>query len=74
MSRGEFDDLEGLVDPMVLRELRNTVNTFSVFQQDLLRVATEDVFFSFPYQIGIVIPDVPVVHNGIYISIQSILP
>ncbi len=59
LSNGEFDELEGLVEPSLLSELKHRLSSFSVAQQDLLRVATEDIFFSFPYQIGIIIPDSP---------------
>lgn len=47
----------GLVEPTLLSDLKRRISEFSVSQQDLLRVATEDIFFSFPYQIGIIIPD-----------------
>ncbi|OXA63940.1 hypothetical protein Fcan01_02830 [Folsomia candida] len=60
LSAGEFDDLEGLVEPSVLHELKQRISNYSVSQQDLLRVATEDIFFSFPYQVGVIIPDSPV--------------
>ena len=57
LVKGEFDDLEGLVDKAVLEKLKIKLSTFSVFQRELLRVEPEDIFFSFPYQIGIIIPD-----------------
>lgn len=49
--------MEGLVDPTALAQIRESLSKFTVFQQQLLRVAVEDIFFAFPYQIGIIIPD-----------------
>jgi len=57
LVKGEYDDLEGLVDSEVLEKLKSRVSTFSMFQRQLLGVDPEDIFFSFPYQIGVIIPD-----------------
>jgi len=59
LSNGEFEDLEGLVERDTLNELKQNISHFSVAQQELLRVSKEDVFFSFPYQVGVIIPDSP---------------
>jgi len=59
LSSGQYDDLEGIVDNNALQELKRSLADFSVFQKELLRVAADDVFFLFPYQIGIIIPDQP---------------
>ncbi|ODN05251.1 hypothetical protein Ocin01_01424 [Orchesella cincta] len=57
LSEGKLDELEGLVEASALTQLRESLSKFTVFQQQLLRVASEDIFFAFPYQIGIIIPD-----------------
>lgn len=57
LSEGKLDDLDGLVDPSALAQIKESLSKFTVFQQQLLRVAVEDIFFSFPYQVGIIIPD-----------------
>jgi len=59
LSTGDFDELEGLIEVETLNQLKHNISQFSVAQQDLLRVAKEDVFFSFPYQVGVIIPDSP---------------
>jgi hypothetical protein len=51
------------VDPSVIHEIRNSLSSFSVFQQDLLRVAAEDIYFAFPYQVGVIIPDGPSINE-----------
>lgn len=60
---GEYDDLEGVVEPEALSQMKTAVASFTVFQRNLLKVAVDDIFFSFPYQIGIMIPE-PVRQEG----------
>jgi len=59
LASGKLDELEGLVDSSTLAEVKQKLSTFSVFQRGLLNVETEDIFFSFPHEIGIIIPDPP---------------
>lgn len=59
LASAEFDDLEGLVDPETLAEVQKRLLKFNVFQRELLKVEVDDIFFCFPYQIGIIIPDPP---------------
>ncbi|CAL8121904.1 unnamed protein product [Orchesella dallaii] len=59
LSEGKLDELDGLVEASAISQIRQSLSNFTVFQQQLLRVAAEDVFFAFPYQIGIIIPDEP---------------
>ena len=57
LSKGEFDDLEDLVDADALAEIKKNMAGFSMAQRELLAVDPEDIFFSFPFEIGIIIPD-----------------
>jgi len=68
LSNGEFEELEGLVEHVTLNELKQKISQFSVAQQELLRVSKEDVFFSFPYQVGVIIPDPPEGGGGRHIE------
>jgi hypothetical protein len=57
LSKGEFEDLEDVVDPAALEEIKRNMANFSMAQREMLAVEPEDIFFSFPFEIGIIIPD-----------------
>jgi len=54
LAKGEFDDLEDLVAPSALQEIKINIANFSVAQREMLAVDKDDVFFAFPYEVGII--------------------
>ncbi|KAG0729879.1 m-AAA protease-interacting protein 1, mitochondrial [Chionoecetes opilio] len=52
LSKGNFEALEGLVTQPSLDEIKNNFAQFSLKERLDLVVEKEDIFFSFPYQIG----------------------
>lgn len=57
LCMGDFEDLEDLVCPVALAEIKKNLENFNVAQRQLLAVEPDDIFFSFPFEIGIIIPD-----------------
>lgn len=52
-SGTEIDGLRGLVTQEALREVKDSVAKMSMAQRNQLAVDKDDVYFCFPYQIGI---------------------
>lgn len=57
LSRGEFNGLEGLVTPEVITEVKKSLSSFNMAQRQQLAVDQNDIYFSFPYEIGVIFPD-----------------
>ncbi|XP_075215606.1 m-AAA protease-interacting protein 1, mitochondrial-like [Lycorma delicatula] len=57
LSRGEINNLEGLVSPEVIMEVKKSLSTFTMAQRQQLAVKEDDIYFSFPYEIGVIFPD-----------------
>ncbi|EAT41135.1 AAEL007196-PA [Aedes aegypti] len=53
LAGGELKSLDGLVDRQTLNDLKNTIGKMSVAQRYDLMVQKEDIYFSFPYQVGV---------------------
>lgn len=53
LAGGEFKNLEGLVDRQTLNELKSSLEKMSVAQRYELMILKEDIYFSFPYQVGV---------------------
>ncbi|XP_058449854.1 m-AAA protease-interacting protein 1, mitochondrial [Malaya genurostris] len=53
LSGGELKNLEGLVDRQTLQDLKDSVGKMSVAQRYDLMVDKKDIYFSFPYQVGV---------------------
>lgn len=53
LSKGDFESLESLVKPEELNGLREKIATFSVLQREEIAIKKDDVYFSFPYQVGV---------------------
>ncbi|XP_053695226.1 m-AAA protease-interacting protein 1, mitochondrial [Sabethes cyaneus] len=53
LAGGELKNLEGLVDRMVLNDLKSSIGKMSVAQRYDLMINKEDIYFSFPYQVGV---------------------
>ncbi|KAL1501961.1 hypothetical protein ABEB36_007182 [Hypothenemus hampei] len=49
----QCQDLEGLVIPDIIPTLQDRVSKLSLIQRELISIDAEDIYFSFPYQIGI---------------------
>ncbi|ENN71524.1 hypothetical protein D910_07281 [Dendroctonus ponderosae] len=50
----ECQDLDGLVTEEIAPALKGTVSQMSVEQRELLPIVVDDIYFTFPYQIGII--------------------
>uniref|UniRef100_A0A182KCA5 Tim44-like domain-containing protein n=1 Tax=Anopheles christyi TaxID=43041 RepID=A0A182KCA5_9DIPT len=53
LSGGEVKQLEGLVDQAALTNLKQSLAKMSVAERYDIQVEKEDVYFSFPYQVGV---------------------
>jgi hypothetical protein len=53
ISRGDFAALENLVTQDALIELKRNISTFSLLQRQEMALSKEDIYFCFPYEIGI---------------------
>lgn len=54
LSKGNFEALEDLITQPSLEEIKRNYAKFSLKQRLDLAVVQEDIFFSFPYQIGMI--------------------
>ncbi|XP_055639663.1 m-AAA protease-interacting protein 1, mitochondrial [Toxorhynchites rutilus septentrionalis] len=57
LAGGEYKNLEGLVDRLAINDLKHSVGKMSVAQRYDLMVNKEDIYFSFPYEVGIMFDD-----------------
>uniref|UniRef100_A0A182NAR2 Juvenile hormone esterase binding protein n=1 Tax=Anopheles dirus TaxID=7168 RepID=A0A182NAR2_9DIPT len=53
LAGGEMKQLEGLVDRATISDLKQSLSKMSVAQRYDIQVDKEDVYFSFPYQVGV---------------------
>ncbi|XP_053673523.1 m-AAA protease-interacting protein 1, mitochondrial [Anopheles nili] len=53
LAGGEVKQLEGLVDRAALADLKQSISKMSVAERYDIHVDKEDVYFSFPYQVGV---------------------
>uniref|UniRef100_A0A2M3ZJG9 Putative c2orf47 protein mitochondrial n=1 Tax=Anopheles braziliensis TaxID=58242 RepID=A0A2M3ZJG9_9DIPT len=53
LAGGETKQLEGLVDRVALNDVKQSLSKMSVAERYDIRVDKEDVYFSFPYQVGV---------------------
>lgn len=57
LANGEFQSLQGLVHEQAIEKLKRSIELFSVKQRQDIATSQEDIYFSFPYQIGIMFND-----------------
>nr|ALO17577.1 juvenile hormone esterase binding protein [Scylla paramamosain] len=69
LSKGNFEALEGLVTTPSLEEIKKNFAHFSLKQRLDLAVEKEDIFFSFPYQIGMIFTNEGTTHERIFVEI-----
>ncbi|KPJ09481.1 Uncharacterized protein C2orf47-like, mitochondrial [Papilio machaon] len=53
LQKSDFQTLEGLVEKDAIAALKNAVTKLSVSQRQLLSIDKEDIFYAFPYQVGV---------------------
>ncbi|KAI8423647.1 hypothetical protein MSG28_012701 [Choristoneura fumiferana] len=53
LQKSDFKSLEGLVDKEAIAALKTAVSQLSVTQRQLLSIEKEDIFYAFPYQVGV---------------------
>uniref|UniRef100_A0A034WJJ5 Uncharacterized protein C2orf47-like protein, mitochondrial n=1 Tax=Bactrocera dorsalis TaxID=27457 RepID=A0A034WJJ5_BACDO len=54
LLNGEFDALNGFVSKEAINELKPTIQKLSVAQRKQLEINKTDIYFAFPYQVGII--------------------
>ncbi|CAG0896681.1 unnamed protein product [Darwinula stevensoni] len=59
ISRGEFEGLKDLLSPECISEVSKNLSNYSLQDRHMLAVAEDDIYFAFPYQIGMIIEDDP---------------
>ncbi|XP_026735307.1 m-AAA protease-interacting protein 1, mitochondrial [Trichoplusia ni] len=57
LQKSDFKSLEGLVDKDAIAALKTAVSKLSVTQRQLLSIEKDDIFYAFPYQVGIMFDD-----------------
>lgn len=63
IAEGDLDNLDNLVTSGAMKEIRINLSSFSPEERGLLAVSEDDVYFSFAYQIGIMMDDHPTLEN-----------
>ncbi|GBP41350.1 m-AAA protease-interacting protein 1, mitochondrial [Eumeta japonica] len=53
LQRSDFNTLEGLVKQEALVVLKNAVSNLSMAQREMLSIDVEDIYYAFPYQVGV---------------------
>ncbi|XP_058176836.1 m-AAA protease-interacting protein 1, mitochondrial [Anopheles ziemanni] len=53
LAGGEVKQLEGLVDRVALNDIRQSLSKMSVAERYDIQVDKADIYFSFPYQVGV---------------------
>uniref|UniRef100_A0A1B6GAU0 Juvenile hormone esterase binding protein n=1 Tax=Cuerna arida TaxID=1464854 RepID=A0A1B6GAU0_9HEMI len=57
ISRGDLDSLSGLVTPDVITLVRDSMTTFSLKQRQEFAIKSNDIYFCFPYEVGVMFPN-----------------
>ncbi|KAF9803871.1 hypothetical protein SFRURICE_013148 [Spodoptera frugiperda] len=57
LQKSDFKSLDGLVDKDAIAALKSAISKLSVSQRQLLAIEKEDIFYAFPYQVGVMFDD-----------------
>ena len=57
LSKGDYTSIDNLVTPEALREVKKNISTYSMQQRQELAILKDDIYFTFPYQIGVMFSD-----------------
>jgi hypothetical protein len=57
IARGDVDSLPGLVTPEVIDQVRQSLQTFTLKQRQEFAIRADDIFFCFPYEVGVMFPN-----------------
>ncbi|CAH2058128.1 unnamed protein product, partial [Iphiclides podalirius] len=57
LQKSDFKTLEGLVEKEAIAALKNAISSLSVSQRQMLAIDKEDIFYAFPYQVGVMFDD-----------------
>lgn len=57
ISKGEINSLHGLVSSDVIAQIKRNLSTFSLKQRQELAISANDIYFSFPYEVGVMFPN-----------------
>lgn len=69
LSKGNFEALHELITKPTLEEIQRNFARLSLKQRLDLAVVADDIFFSFPYQIGIIFTNEGMAHERIFVEI-----
>nr|XP_045590196.1 uncharacterized protein LOC123752176 isoform X1 [Procambarus clarkii] len=69
LSKGNFEALNELITKPTIEEMKKNFARFSMKQRLDLAIVAEDIFFSFPYQIGIIFTNEGTSHERIFVEI-----
>lgn len=69
LAKGNFSALEGLIISSSMEEVKRNFAKLSLKQRLDLGVVAEDIFFSFPYQIGVIFTNEGGPHERIFVEI-----
>ncbi|XP_023937293.1 m-AAA protease-interacting protein 1, mitochondrial [Bicyclus anynana] len=53
LEKSDFKALEGLVEKDAISTLKTAVSKLSVSQRQMLSISKDDIFYAFPYQVGV---------------------
>ncbi|XP_075986196.1 m-AAA protease-interacting protein 1, mitochondrial-like [Anticarsia gemmatalis] len=57
LHNSDFKSLEGIVEKDAIDALKTAVSKLSVSQRQLLSIEKDDIFYAFPYQVGVMFDD-----------------
>ncbi|CAG4965940.1 unnamed protein product [Colias eurytheme] len=57
LQNSNFKSLEGLLDKDAIASLKSAISQLSISQRQLLSIDKEDIFYAFPYQVGVMFDD-----------------
>ncbi|RZF44172.1 hypothetical protein LSTR_LSTR003812 [Laodelphax striatellus] len=57
LAQGDLNSMEKLVSAEALSEIKENLNSFSMKQRQLLAVNEDDIYFQFPYEVGVIFPE-----------------
>ncbi|XP_054289964.1 m-AAA protease-interacting protein 1, mitochondrial-like [Macrosteles quadrilineatus] len=57
IAKGDVDSLVGLVTPEVITQVRETMQTLSLKERQEFAIRQDDIFFCFPYEVGVMFPN-----------------
>lgn len=57
ISRGDIESLNGLVTPEVISIVKESLEELTLKQRQDFKIRQEDMYFCFPYEVGVMFPN-----------------